>query len=143
MNENLGYEPVTFIPPWNLASKETKDALIKEGFRIYSGVRDEFEKTKLLTIGFTSATATFYPHTLVTLEKIKKECLESLERRNYCVIMIHPQDYLEEGWGEIDNPAIDLKKYKQFTSVVNFLLEQNLTFTTFRELHRLSLENKF
>lgn len=44
MQEKLGIVPTIFIPPWNSASPETKEALIEERFTVFSGNKDEFDK---------------------------------------------------------------------------------------------------
>ena len=132
--EKLGIVPTTFIPPWNSASPGTKEALIEEGFTVFSGDKDEFDKSKLFSIGYNTATATFQPHTLVELTQIKEECNKNLENRGYCVIMIHPQDYLIDEDLDKHKPEIDSEKYENFIHLLDYLEKIKASFTTFNEI---------
>jgi hypothetical protein len=135
MKSKLEVTPTTFIPPWNSASEDTKKALIKEGFKVYSGDQNEFNKSDLLCLGYNSSTSTFGPHLLVDLEKIKKECEESLAERGYCVIMIHPQDYLIDDINDQHKPDIDFDKYPAFIKLLDYLESKNVNFTTFNQIY--------
>src|SRR3989344_6155110 len=136
MQEKLEIVPTTFIPPWNSASPETKEALIEERFTIFSGNKDEFDKSKLLSIGYNTATATFQPHVLVALTQIKEDCEKSFENRGYCVIMIHPQDYLIDDVGDQHKSEIDFEKYEQFIQLLDYLEHKKVRFTTFSEISK-------
>lgn len=136
MQKKLGVTPITFIPPWNAASPGTKEALIEEEFTIFSGAKDEFEKSKLLSIGYNARTATFQPHVLVALAQIKEDCEKSFEKRGYCVVMIHPQDYLIDGEGDGHKQDIDSENYQQFIHLLDYLEYKKGHFTTFSEMSK-------
>ncbi|MEK6908845.1 MAG: DUF2334 domain-containing protein [Nanoarchaeota archaeon] len=136
MQEKLEITPITFIPPWNVASYGTKEALIEEKFTTFSGDKDEFEKSKLFFIGYNVATANFQPHILVTLTQIKEDCEKSFEKRGYCVIMIHPQDYLIDDVGDKHKQDIDSEKYQQFIHLLDYLEDKKRHFTTFSEMSK-------
>ncbi|MBX4212206.1 DUF2334 domain-containing protein [Candidatus Pacearchaeota archaeon] len=133
MQEKLDVTPTTFIPPWNSASAATKNALVEEGFKVFSGI-DKYETSPLISLGCNASTATFGPHALVPLEKIKDDLQISLDQRGYCVIMIHPQDYLVDDIGDQHKPEVDPEKYKQFTSLLDYLGNTNSNITTFKEM---------
>lgn len=134
MQEKLGITPTTFIPPWNTASSGTKKALIEEGFTLFSGNKDEFEKSSLLSLGYNAATATFHPHQLVGIEELEIIVQKSLKKRDYCAIMVHPQDYLVDDVGDSHKPDIDFAKYKQFISLLDYLEKKHVNFITFNEI---------
>lgn len=136
MQEKLGITPTVFISPWYESSDGTKEALAEEGFTILSEAKDEFEKSKLLSLGYNARTATFQPHMLVALAQIKEECEKSFEKRGYCVINIHPQDYLIDDEGDQHKPDIDFEKYKQFIHLLDYLEYKKVEFTTFSEMSK-------
>jgi hypothetical protein len=135
MSEKLE-EPITFIPPWNQASAETKQALQEIGFKVFSGDKDEFDRSPILSLGYNAATSTFQPHVLSPLEKVLQDCRMSLDQRGYCVVMIHPQDYLVDGPGDSHLPDIDENKYRQFILLLDSLQEMNADFTTFKDIQK-------
>ncbi|MDP3966360.1 MAG: DUF2334 domain-containing protein [archaeon] len=133
ITKKLDVVPVTFIPPWNESSYGTKEALLEENFLVYSGGKGEFENSKMVSMGYTASTATFGPHKLVPLTKLKNDCEESLKNMGYCVVMIHPQDYLSENFEKNSQPKIDSEKYKNLTEFLDWIKEKGFNPVTFRE----------
>lgn len=134
--KELKVVPVTFIPPYNIYSKDTITALKEESFKVIAGNRGEYSiKEDFIILGYTTKTSSYLTTDKIEVERIVKECEISLQERRYCEIMIHPQDFFtEDNYGEID-----LIKYTQFLNLLDRLKELEAESTTFKD--HLILEN--
>jgi len=122
--------PVTFIPPHNLYNKCTTKVLSMLGFKIISAKRDEYIFDEYLVhIGYTIPTA--HKDKLADLDEVLYSCKISLKARNICVIMIHPQDYVDE------NNNLEKEKYKKFIELLDMLSKLDADFVTFKDLIRV------
>jgi len=66
---------------------------------------------------------------LIPIRNVLKNCKVSLDERNICVILIHPQDYsMEDEW------AIDDIKHAEFVSLLDELKKLNAKSITFKDL---------
>lgn len=127
--DSFNVNPVTFIPPHNLYNKYTTKAISMLGFKIISAKRDEYIFDEYLVhIGYTVPTA--HKNKLVNLDEVLYSCNISLEARNICVIMIHPQDYVDE------NNNLEREKYKKFIELLDMLSKLDAYFLTFKDLIR-------
>jgi hypothetical protein len=115
-------EIITFIPPENLYSDESKRAILDKGFLVIS---DEYGGTN------ESSTYTYnwINNSIVSLDLIKKECGFKFNKSGICVIIVHPQDY-------ITNNKIDEDKYNQFTSLLDWIKEENINTINYRDLQK-------
>jgi len=137
----LGIVPVTFIPPSNEYNYKTLLALKDAGFKIFSAKEDEYyltEQKDFLSLGYTARTYDFYNTKFIPVEGVIEDCKKSLEEDYYCVVMIHPQDYLQkDDSGEIVN-EFDSERYSEFQRMLDELdklsKEQNAEFKTFKDL---------
>ncbi|MDO8509234.1 MAG: DUF2334 domain-containing protein [Nanoarchaeota archaeon] len=126
-----GVVPATFIPPYNEYSSEVKDALMEQGFKIFSAKEDEYNiDQNYYSIGYNARTYDFYTKRFIPVEEIISDCRQSLNKTGICVVMIHPQDYLAEPSSE----NIDLEKYNEFLKLLNELQELDVQFKTFKDL---------
>lgn len=137
IQKNFNVVPITFIPPGNVYNNHTINALKILNFKIISATTNEIKmEEQLVFLGKTSQTAdyldldeyvlpTTYNYTYV-LEK----CRNTLNSINLCIIMIHPQDFVDSGKRRIDN-----YKYLQFTTLLGELdTIPNIQYKTFRDL---------
>ena len=137
----LGIVPVTFIPPSNEYNYNTLLALKDAGFKIFSAKEDEHyltEQKDFLSLGYTARTYDFYNTKFIPVEEVIEDCRESLDEKDYCVVMIHHQDYLQkDDSGEIVN-EFDSERYSEFQRMLDELdklsKEQNAEFKTFKDL---------
>ena len=123
--------PVTYIPPYNEISKESKD-IVGNYFRIISGTGGLIkEGEKIAEIGQTIATYYYTTNEVVPLERIISKCEESLNKTNICVINIHPQEYATN----INNPVIlDKNRFEEYKNLLDELENLNTKFSRFTDV---------
>jgi peptidoglycan/xylan/chitin deacetylase (PgdA/CDA1 family) len=121
LEDTFGNPVVTFIPPGNEISDETKEVLDEEGIRYISSgyVGGEFD--------MTAGTYDFPSKSLVGNGEILKRCEVKFERKEPCIIVMHPQDYLTDG-------QPDPEKYKFYIGLLDELRRRNVYSVTFSDL---------
>lgn len=125
----LKVKPVTFIPPYNTYNNNTTIALSKMNFSIISGERDDYGyMNNVASLGFNTKTKNSTDNELIPVHTILDECNKSLQEKNICVIMIHPQDYSDSN-GKMNNT-----KYMEFVKMLNGLKSLGATSITFKDL---------
>lgn len=115
---------LTFIPPNNKISNESLKALNSYGIEIVSAGYLEGD------YGFTSSVFDWENKKLENYSDVINECNEILNQNKTCIIMIHPQDYVNE------NGELDEKKYKNYLGLLNGIEELNATIVNFRDMSR-------
>ncbi len=127
----LGVVPVTYIPPYNEVSLESRET-ISDYFRVISGKEGILrEGEKIAEIGQTTSTYYYTAQEVVPTKRIISKCKDSLEKTNICVINIHPQEYATN----INNPAVLSKnKFNEFKHLLDELQKLNAKFSTFKDL---------
>ncbi len=124
----LRVEPVTFVPPYDEYNGNTTKAISKLGFKIISAKRGEFQFNENMTyIGFNAETKISNQNNLIPVPDVLNDCRKSLNDRNLCVIIIHPQDYA-------DNGIINGTKYAEFVNLLEGLKGLNAKSATFKDL---------
>ncbi len=113
---------ITFIPPNNELSEGTKEALFADDIKIISSGFQNRE------FGFSVSTYDWKKHEFADSDKIIAECRSELDRKETCIIMIHPQDYAT-------NEKLDPEKYKDYIRLLEKIDELNATVVTFRDLY--------
>lgn len=128
--QELKVVPITFIPPYNVYSPETITALKQENFKVIAGAKGEYSMTHdFLILGYTTRTSDYSVSDKIPVKRIIQECETSLKEREYCEIMIHPQDFLSE-----NNPGeLDIIRYTQFLILLDELNKLQAESTTFKE----------
>jgi Uncharacterized protein conserved in bacteria (DUF2334) len=120
LKKNLNVVPVSFVPPNNEYSEETGRALRDEGFVIVSA---EGEKS----FDYDASTYDFLNDELVPTERVLNECMAAIDAKKYCIIMMHPQDFVTDG-------VLDPKKYAQYTGLLDGLQANGVEVVTMSEL---------
>lgn len=130
MIDIFGIYPVTFIPPYNEYNKNITGALSTLGFKILSGKEKEYKfDGNMMYIGYDTLIKHSDQKELISIDKIIDDCSKSLEEKNICVIMIHPQDYVKE-----DRKTLDEDKYIKFVELLDELKKLDAKSITFRDL---------
>ncbi len=138
---NIGVKPITFIPPNNQYSGDSLDASKDLGFKVFSGDENDYFLSKdneFVSLGYTSRTYEFDNKRFVPLDEVIGNCKKTLYEKDYCVVMLHPQDYLKKSpTGEIIN-EFDEYRYNEFQKMLGELEvladEQDAEFKTFKDL---------
>jgi hypothetical protein len=126
---STGFVPITFVTPFNDYSLESTEAFSKLGFRILSAKEREFRTNGYLTlIGYDTQTKVYGQPDLVNISTVVYLCNLSLNSKNTCVIMMHPQDYADE------NGRMDQKKYKEFIELIDGLKKLDAKFVNFKDM---------
>ncbi len=115
-------EPVvTWIPPFNVHSQGTVEALHELGFtHLSSEGKGQFD--------YDTSTFNYDTDSLLTPEKIVESCKVGFETSTYCIIMLHPQDFA-------DGPAHSAEKYQEYyTNLLDALEDEGFTFARMNEL---------
>jgi len=127
--EKIGVIPTTFIPPYNLYSPQTLEALNKEGFKIISsGQNNYLSKSEIFILDFN--TQSFYANKYTPTQEIISVCNKSLNQMQICVIMLHPQDYAME----YNKNIINRSRFEDYQEMLDGLKELNVEFKTFEDL---------
>lgn len=101
----FGVKTNVFIPPYNEISKGTRESLEDNGFEIISALGES-------TYDFDVTTFDFNEMAHVGADEVLDECLYYFEEQGYCIIMIHPSDFVTSG-------VLDEHKYSQYTRLLN------------------------
>ena len=127
----IGVVPVTYIPPYNEVSLESKE-IISNYFRIISGEQGIIkEGEKMAEIGQTIATYYYTTNEVVPIERIVSKCDESLSKTNICVVNIHPQEYATN----INNPTIlSDERFEEYKRLLDELQNLGAKFLTFNDV---------
>lgn len=126
----LNVYPVTFAPPENQYNENTTKVLSKLGFRIISADQGEYKYDNgIIFIGYTITTKHSNVNDLVPASEIIDSCKKSLDAKNICVILIHPQDYANK-----DLKSLNQTRYNEFNNMLDGLDKLNVKFSTFAGL---------
>lgn len=113
---------ITFIPPDNLYSSGTISALKSKQFKIISWNSDAY-------YDYTSSAYVLDQKKLNDVNSIIKKSTDEANDKWFSVIMIHPQDYIDDIWN------VDLDKYNQYIKLLDSLKKQWFYFTTMQDYY--------
>lgn len=127
----IGVKPITYIPPHNKLSRESRE-IVSKYFMIISGKEGILkEGENIAEIGYTAETYNYQKNQYIPTEETINECKLSLEKINLCVITIHPQEYSSD----INNPNdLPKERFEDFKEMLDKLQELNARFSTFNNL---------
>ena len=135
--EDIQIIPTTFIPPENLYSYGTKNALVNSGLKIISADENEFGNyNKLIYLGYNAQTYDFQKERFISVDEIFKSCDASLSKNGLCIIKIHPQDYLES-----DHKTINPERYNEFLKLLDGIEQRKIETKTFSGILNCSSGN--
>ncbi len=140
MMEFMHVVPVTFIPPHNVISTEAEKALKEKNFKILSSGKDDTDLNGTpVKLGYTATTYKFGEETsdighYISSSVTLNECAISLNENKICVVMIHPQDYLEHQGLLTNKRNLDEERYADFISLLDGLKEMDAEFKTYKDL---------
>jgi hypothetical protein len=130
IQEIIGIKPITYIPPYNNISEESKE-MIGDYFSLLSGDQDILKNDKIPEIGYTVSTYSYTTQQIVSNKEIISKCKQSLEKNNLCVVMIHPQEYSSDP----NNPKeISPERFNDFKEMLDGLEKLESNFGTFKDL---------
>jgi len=113
---------VSFIPPDNVISDESYAAL---SFYEIDIVSAGYGSGKY---GFSSSTYDWENKKLELVDVVLEQCRDALDKFGLCVIMFHPQDY-------VDNESHhDSEKYDEYLALLDGVAELDAEVVTFRDL---------
>ncbi len=105
---------VTFIPPNNAFSNESEQAIYDNEMLISAG----FWNSKY---GFSQSAYDWEKYELIDYKKVLEECNKDLDNNETCIIMLHPQDYINN--------------YSEYTNLLDGLNKLNATIVNFRDFN--------
>lgn len=111
----------TFIPPNNVISDDVKTILHKENFDVLSGSVSAPGVASISIYDFSAKK-------MISRDEIMRDCDDNIAKANLCVIVIHPQDFIDA------NNNFDSASYDEYLTLLKDLQEKNSTFTTFSQL---------
>ncbi len=122
MLQKIATEPVvTWIPPLNIHSKGTEEALRELGF-VYLSTEGKG------THDYDTSTFEYDGNALVPPDVVVSDCEKAFLVDDHCVIMLHPQDFT-------DGPVHNEMKYKTYyLDLIDALKALNVTFVEMRDL---------
>ena len=116
------HTPSTFIPPNNIYSQGTHEALIDHGFVIVSSRGTGY-------FDYTAKTYDFDESTPIPNDVVIEDCIRALDEKNLCVIMIHPQDFAS-------GSKIDEERYTNYLDLLERISTLEATTVTFEDYAR-------
>lgn len=111
---------VTFIPPQNQYSDATLKALNDEDIHVISSEGDG-------QYDYDATTYDFLNNKLNTSDYVLSECSKTFVDSNYCIVMIHPQDYTTNG-------EFDQTKYETYLNMIDGFKRNGDSFTTIADM---------
>lgn len=127
----LNVYPVTFIPPYDDYNNDTTKALSKLGFKIISSSWSDKEygfDGYMEHIGYDDRTYDFGENNFISQSDILNSCGKSLQQKNICTVLIHPQNYAINGTNIINET-----RYIKFVELLDGLKRLG-KHSTFRDL---------
>ena len=126
----LNVRPVTFIPPNNELNENNTQAFSRLGIKIISGKKGDYDfNGEISKLGYDTLTKYSANTSLIPIRDIILACNNSFARKNICIIMIHPQDYIDD-----DNKTMNGTRYFEFTKLLGELTKTGAKFSTFKDL---------
>lgn len=117
-----GEPMVTFIPPNNVASRGTEEALHEAGFKVLSSGGDGAFDYSVPTYDFTKKE-------IVSVDHIMTVCDRQFSSQKPCIIMFHPQEYSNE------DRSLNQDAYEHhYLDLLGRLKDAGVTFVTFKDL---------
>ena len=109
-----------FTPSEDAYSAGTHRALVKNGITRVSGGGTRY---------FDHSVATYDAERerLITPEHVVDACRRTFERRDSCIVMVRPADYVTDG-------QLDPEKYARYTGMLDRLVAEGVAFATFGDL---------
>jgi predicted deacetylase len=123
MHRGIGVVPTSFVPPDNEYSVETAIALKDESFLVVSAEGEG-------AFDYDTSTYDFLQDKLIPADRVLKECIAAIEVKKYCVVMMHPQDFITEG-------SLDSAKYAEYLKLLDGLQEYGVEAVTMSELSQM------
>lgn len=117
LNKLTDKDIVTFIPPENIYSTGTSIWARKKWFKIISSEGKGF-------FDYSASTFNYDTLKLNTISSIINKSNIDANNKWFSIIMLHPQDYVDENW------RIDDNKYREYIKLLDYLEEQWFWFTT-------------
>jgi len=110
----------TFIPPTNINTNKSIEALSEAGFKTISSQGNT-------TYDYTTMTYDYEKGVYFSVDKIMVDCEKAFSKKKVCVIMTHPQDFVTNG-------KLDPEKYQIYLDMIDELQKRNVSFARFSNL---------
>jgi hypothetical protein len=112
---------VTWIPPLNVQSEGTIEALDQLGFTHLSSEGKG-------ALDYDAATFSYETDSLLSPEIVTSSCLRAFEKSTHCIVMLHPQDFAD---GLVHNE----EKYKRYyLDLLDALIGEGVTFSRLKDI---------
>ena len=131
IQKTLGVFPVTYIPPFNEILNSTRH-LLESRFLLISSGQNVIKEGKVAELGQTTETYNYEGGVEISEKDILSKCYDNLNRYNFCVIAIHPQEFTT--YFPEPNNDINLNKLEEYGLFLNNLKQLNATFKTFKDV---------
>ncbi len=120
--KTVSTEPVvTWIPPLNVHSEGTIEALNQLGFTHLSSEGKG-------ALDYDAATFSYDSDSLLSPDKVIDSCKKTFEKSSYCIVMLHPQDFAD---GLVHNQ----EKYKvYYLDLLDAFTREGVTFSRLKDI---------
>ena len=125
--EALKIDPIIFIPPENVYSEGTLEALATNGFKVVSAGQGNYYDYSVAMHYFEEGNDDFTHD----VDYILDYCLGEFSAGRTCIIMLHPQEFAT-------NDALDEEKYARYLDLLAKLKEKEANFIGFMDLYNWS-----
>ena len=127
----LGVKPIVYSTPFNNdISPENKEIIAKYFKGITSGW-GILKEGSVAEIGHTVSNFNISQNNKTNISDIAKICEENLDRLNYCIVLLHPQEFTTN----IANPVnVSYEKLQELDSLIISLKKLDANFVTFKNI---------
>lgn len=128
-------KPTVFTAPYNVYDADTVQALKDQNFVLLSAGTEFRRDGQLKIIGSNARLFTGYENgqqIAVTPEETIMQCQQAIEQYGVCVLLVHPQDFLDPN-NQVD---LDPQRVQDFEWVLQQLKSMNAPFLTFEQYYQ-------
>ena len=130
IQENIGVQPITYIPPYNKVAASSL-VYIENHFKVISSGESNLKEGEIAYLGQTISNYYYNSEEEVEMGQIISKCKTSLDLFNICVITLHPQEYSTD----INDPDdISKEKMDRLEEMIARLKGLNASSGTFKDI---------
>ncbi len=126
----LGVRPVTYSAPFNDLDRSSVDVLSKY-FKGITGEWGVLKEGEIAQLGHTVSNYAISQDENRTVQEVIDRCDDSLSRTNYCVVLIHPQEFATNMSNATE---ISEEQMEELRTMIRGLKDLNATFKNFKDV---------
>ena len=127
----LKVKPVTYTQPFDDEPSAATKKILAEYYKGTSGTWGVLKEGEIAELGHTISNYNIIQDPQKNILNIVSACKDNIERQNYCVVLLHPQEFATD----INNPVnVSDEKIAELDKLIVQLKQLNATFVTFKDV---------